>query len=345
MKKFFCNIITGEDRSVSAVILRPVLVLLSAMFFIAVKARLFLYNKGIIRSVKLKKPVISIGNITWGGTGKTPLVEAVAGRFLSGDKGLVLLTRGYGSDEDKAVSEAIPALKVLSGKNRLKNALKAQEDADTDIFLLDDGFQHLRIKRDVDIITINAADPFGKGMLIPAGILREPISSLSRADIAIITKSDLADKSRINHIRGIIKRAAEDIDVFEARHEPEFFYAASGEKKPLNYVNKKKICAIAALADNNSFSAALRGLGALISIEHFYTDHYRYNDNDIADITESVSNHNVEAVVTTEKDWVKLKKLIQGDSLNGVELLVLKIGLRIQEDEVFYRRLSSLLSC
>jgi len=325
-------------------VLKPLLILLSFLFFMVVKTRCFFYKIGILRSVKLKRPVISVGNITWGGTGKTPLTEALLHRFLQKRKRVALLTRGYGNDEERVIFQNLPEVDVLSGKRKLFNALQAQENSDPDLFLIDDGFQHLSIRRDANIVTINATDPVGNGLLIPAGILREPLNSLKRADMVIITKSDLIDKERLLQLKHLIRDAAGDIDIFEGVHEPAFFYTALNEKEPLDYLKGRRACAISGLADNNSFSMTLKQLDALVVSTLSYMDHHKYVKTDIKEIAEDAKKNNADTIVTTEKDWIKLKSIVKDPPLKGVEILILKIELKVKEDEVFYRRLSTLLS-
>ncbi len=344
MRRYFHNIVTGKSETVFSSLLRPLLALLSFLFLIVVKARHFLYEIGIFRSIKLRKPVISVGNITWGGTGKTPLTEAILNRFLKDGKRPALLTRGYGEDEDKVILQNFPGVNVLRGKNRRLNALKAQEHLSFDIFLMDDGFQHLSIKRDVDIVTINATDPIGNGFLIPAGILREPLDSLRRADVLVITKSDLVDKERLSNIKSLILGVADDIDIFEAIHEPVCFHTVSHDKQPIDSLNGRRVCAISGLADNDSFFITLKRLNVPVVSRLAYMDHHKYLGADIDRITKVVKENNIDTIVTTEKDWIKLKDMLDLPSLKEVDLLVLKIELKVKESEVFYRRLSTLLS-
>lgn len=344
MRAYFYNIVTGKNLTVLGTAIRPLLIALSFVFSSAVAIRLFLYKIGLLRSVKTETPVISVGNITWGGTGKTPLIEMLLRKYRSQDRRPALLTRGYGNDEEKVISGDIPGVEVLSGKNRLLNALSAQRDIKPDIFIMDDGFQHMRIKRDADIVTINATDPFGNGLLIPAGILREPLRALRRADIIVITKSDIAGKAKVSEIKDEIRRAAGDIPVFEAVHEPLFFYTASGEKLPLEHIKGERICQISGLADNDSFTSMLDRLGAVLASRIFYMDHHKYVRADAAKIAASALKEGVKTAATTEKDWVKLKSIVKGFSPDRLEFIVLKIGLRIKEDEIFHRRLSAILS-
>jgi tetraacyldisaccharide 4'-kinase len=343
MKKYFYNIITGKNKTVFGIILKFFLFFLSFLFFLGVKARFFMYKFGLLRSVGLSAPVISIGNLTWGGTGKTPLVEAIL--IYMSSKGLktALLTRGYGQDEDRLISSKLPDISVIKGKKRAYNAVNFQKKHNPDIFVIDDGFQHLKIKRDIDIVTINATQPFGNRLLIPAGILREPIGALRRAHIAMITKSDLVSEQSLSALKSRIKNISPDIDIFCSRHTPNFFYTANGEKKPLEYIKDKNIICVSGLADNDAFIKAIRRLRARVCRNLSYIDHYSYSDHDLSELKNISQNCNLNIAVTTEKDWVKLKYLKLSILEKDIEFLILRIELEVDKDEAFYSRLSAVL--
>jgi tetraacyldisaccharide 4'-kinase len=343
MREYFYNLITGERRVLLGPILRPFLLLASYLFFTCAKTRVFLYRYGILSSNKLPLPVISIGNITWGGTGKTPLVESVL-QWLN-DKGLqaVLLTRGYGNDEDLVLSSNMPYVRVLSGKNRLSNALAYLKRNKADVFVLDDGFQHLKIKRDIDIVTLNAQAPFGNKRLIPAGCLREPLNSLRRADMVVITKSDLTEERELLEIVSCVKNISGSIIICKSVHRPVCFYSSDSREKPLEYIKGEHVICVSALADNKSFVKTIKKIGAEIARSLYYVDHHRYTESDVKRIIEISEARQSKIVVTTEKDWVKLQFLAKSAISRGIEFLVLKIKLEVKEDEIFYRRLSRIL--
>jgi tetraacyldisaccharide 4'-kinase len=305
--------------------------------------RVFLYKYGILRSKKLSLPVISIGNITWGGTGKTPLAESVLEWLHHSGLHSVLLTRGYGKDEDRVISYNMPYAQVLSGKNRLSNALDYLKQNKTAVFVLDDGFQHLRIKRDIDIVTINAKSPFGNSLLIPAGCLREPLSALRRADIAVITKSDLVGEKQLAETVSRVKNISKNIIVCRAVHRPKFFYSADNKKNPLEYVKGKQVICVSALADNHSFISTIENIGAEIVHSLCYMDHHRYTEDDAKRIMKISDTCQSRIVVTTEKDWIKLQVLARGAIKSGIEFLVLKITLEVKEYGIFHRRLFDIL--
>lgn len=343
MKRYFYSIIAARPREPLGFVLRFILLIISLLYLLAVKLRLVFYNLGVFRVVGLKAPVISVGNITWGGGGKTPLVEAICLYFKSRGERIALLTRGYGMDEDKVLTKSLPGVSVLVGKDRVGKIRLAEEKGSVfDLFILDDGFQHQRIRRDIDIVAINATDPFGSGLLVPAGILREPISHLCRADLAVITKSNLAAEKEINRLKNSLLKINPGVEVFTAIHQPLSFYAGRSQELPLEYIKGKTVCAFSGLADNRSFIRTLKDLGADIGLEFLYMDHHRYKKSEMDRIIKECRRNRIDTAVTTQKDGVKLKGLLTEPG--GIEFLVLKIRLKINDEEGFFRRLSSILS-
>ena len=211
---------------------------LSVLYGAVTRTRLSLYRRGTFHSTKLDRPVISVGNITTGGTGKTPLVEWVARTVAASGKKVCILTRGYGRDNPDrmvVVSDGNTVLAtpsqagdepfllatnltnvaaVISSADRVASGNEAIRQFDTDCFVLDDGFQHLRLERDLNIVTIDATNPWGGGHLLPYGRLREPLSGLSRADCIVITRTDQVNN--INELRNEIRRHTSDIPIFQA---------------------------------------------------------------------------------------------------------------------------------
>ncbi|NQT95441.1 MAG: tetraacyldisaccharide 4'-kinase [Candidatus Omnitrophica bacterium] len=344
MRSYLYNIITGSPKEPIGFLIRWLFLLLSLLYLAGIRLRGIFFKTGLLKSYRLKASVISIGNITWGGTGKTPLVEAICRYFSEHGRRVSLLTRGYGEDENRVLSENMDKVSVLAGGDRVKNALKKETESDVGLFVLDDGFQHAKIKRDLDIVTINATDPFGTGFVIPGGILREPISSLKRADIAVITKTNLVTKEEADIVKNKVLKVNPDMDIFESIHQPILLYSNKSQEQPLGYIKGKNICAVSALGDNGSFIKTLKNLGAHIGSEISYMDHHKYTAADLSAIFDSCAKNQIDTLVTTEKDWVKLKKLIAGPSADNIEILILKIKLRISNEEDFFGRLSSCIS-
>jgi tetraacyldisaccharide 4'-kinase len=343
LKKYYYNIITRSPKEPLGFLLYILLVLLSFIYLFIVKIRLRLYVSGIIRSYRLAATVISVGNITWGGTGKTPLVEYICGKLAIRKKQIVLLTRGYGADEDRLLSEKLPGVDVLAGTDRVKNAMRSGAGNNT-LFVLDDGFQHLRIKRSLDIVTVNATEPFGNGRLIPAGILREPVSHIKRADVVVLTKTDQATDKRIEWIKRFLLERNNKLDIFESIHQPQDFLSNGVNRLPLDIIRSKKISLVSALADNLSFEKTLKNLGAGIRSKYFFMDHYNYRKPDIIKLIDDSLAHGIKTIVTTQKDWIKIRDLLGPIGADNVEFLVLNIRIRIKDEENFFRRVYSVVS-
>jgi len=343
MRQYLYNIITGRKKGPLSFLIRIFLIFCSFFYLIVVKLRLWLYKIGIFSSYRLKTPIISVGNITWGGTGKTPLVEVICSHFLSHDKKVALLIRGYGMDEDKFLTESMQGVSVLVGGDRVKNA-KREEEKPLDLFVLDDGFQHLKIARDLNILTIDAGNPFGNGHLIPAGILRETIDSVTRAHIAVITKTATVSRHTLDSIKEVLSKHNPGIEIYESDHQPLLFYTESGEEKALEYVKGRRVCVVSALGDNDSFKTTVRSIGSDMGLDFSYMDHHRYSIGDIERILDGCKKESIDTVVTTEKDWVKIKGLLDNRMKEDIEFLILKIKLKVDDEKSFFRRLSLILS-
>jgi tetraacyldisaccharide 4'-kinase len=188
-------------------------------------------------------------------------------------------------------------------------------------------------------LTLNATRPFGNGFLIPAGILREPLTHIRRAQVAVITKSNLVSEDELNSIKQRLLKIKPDMIIYDAIHRPVSFYTAGGDIKRLDYISGKRICAVSALADNTSFVRTLKGLGADIGSEFSYLDHHMYRIDDAEAIVNKSQRAGLEAIVTTQKDWVKLKNLLRAQILTRTELLILKIEIKINNEEDFFNRL------
>ncbi len=291
---------------------------------------------GRIRKVETR--VVSIGNITWGGTGKTPLTTLLAKVALKTGKKAVILTRGYGRDEVKGFEKHLPGVPVLIGRDRIASARKAVKEHNAEIILLDDGFQHIRLSRDLDIVNINATQPFGPGGLIPLGTLREPLENLSRANVFVITKSDIGAKN-VHWIRQKLKELNPTAAIFEARHRPvQFMDFRRNRFLPLEEVHGKRVATICAIADPFSFEKTVERLHTDIPLAARFDDHHWFTESEIKDFLKKTRQMQIKDIVTTEKDYYRLERHLKrrrsGDFTN-VNLLVLQIEFEVQEEEDF----------
>jgi tetraacyldisaccharide 4'-kinase len=279
-----------------------------------------------------------------GGSGKTPLVILLA-RFLR-DKGLKvnILIRGYmpqplmDSDEVDMLNEQIPLIPVLAGKDRITSIKKAM-GIPVDVYIADDAFQHWPLERDLDIVTINAGNPFGNGHLLPAGILREPLSALRRAQIFVLTKTDHSGDIQVltSRLRAINAKAL----------LVESHYKLAGVRRvfdndilPVGCLKDKQVVGFCAIGDPLSFESILKDSGAGISRLFSYMDHHVYSQEDIRRIVDFCRAQNVTTLVTTHKDAVKLKNF--KDMFNGIHLVYIPIQLEITKgSNEFYQKIIS----
>ncbi len=337
MKMYLYNIMTDRLNTPIAKILKGVLYFFSILYGGIVRGIVFSYKIRLLRCCRLNTPVISIGNITLGGAGKTPLVEYVV-RFLQ-EKGLkpAVLIRGYmadeynGSDEAKLLESSLPGAAILVGANRAKCAQDFLARNSADVFVLDDGFQHWRIRRDLDIVAINTTNPFGSQQLIPRGILREPLSSLKRADIFILTKTEI-DSYIVELTKSKLKIINPHALLVKAIHQPFCLVALKNPKAvfDLTSLNGKAVCSFCSIGDPDSFVKTLSFLNAEVKHNFAFLDHHRYQRVDIEKIVDFCRRQQIATVITTQKDAVKLQPFWElfADSLT---VLVLKIKIEIIE--------------
>ncbi|MDQ5984384.1 MAG: Tetraacyldisaccharide 4'-kinase [Syntrophus sp. SKADARSKE-3] len=299
-----------------------------------IRLRNKLYDRRALSTLRLPCPVISVGNITVGGTGKTPAVIMIA-RMLS-DQGRrpAVLSRGYGGatrapvniasdgksilmtpedagDEPVLMARKLPDIPVLTGPGRYFTGKAAIDRFGVDVLVLDDAFQHRKIHRDINILLLDSHSPVGNGLTLPAGPLREPLSALRRADIIIATgMTDGLHPSAA--IPDILKKEApkRSVPVFHGSHCPvDLVWATSGESVPLDALQGRKILAFSGIARPDGFRRTIEAAGGRITSFLTYADHHAYTERDIYDINSAARRDEAEFIVTTEKDGVKLDRI------------------------------------
>ncbi|MBU1996351.1 MAG: tetraacyldisaccharide 4'-kinase [Candidatus Omnitrophica bacterium] len=348
IKEYFLLVITDKVDGSFVRALKCFLWLISILYgFLATMVCSF-YENGILKVNRLNKKVISVGNITLGGVGKTPLVEVIARELKTNGKKPVVLNRGYkdsvSSDESQTKDEArmlervLEDVPVIVGANRFENAKKYLENNDADVFILDDGFQRWRLHRDLNIVCIDATNPWGNGFLIPRGFLRENLNALKRADMFVITKADLGHKN-VNDIVVKLSDINPKADIVKTIHAPiGFTDIRNGQKKDTAFINDKKVIAFCGIGDPQSFVDILKNLGANIIKSDHFIDHHVYDKRDIVRIMDSNGYIKSNIVVTTQKDAVKIEDMLdQFDK--GLMVLSLDVGLQFIEgkDKIFER--------
>jgi tetraacyldisaccharide 4'-kinase len=290
-------------------------------YSIPVGLRNFLYSRGWLTSHRPNTVVISIGNITVGGTGKTPLVIWLC-KFLQ-EKGIRcgILTRGYRAtqnsklktqnyaDEPAILSQSCPQAKVIVNPDRVAGAAEAVNKFGAQALIMDDGFQHLRLARDLDIVTIDATQPFGYGKLLPAGLLREPVTALGRADAVVITRCDQVKESDLAELERKLQQINSNMIIARSIHAP--IWAESGESKKISLESLKgrKVFAFCGIGNPQAFLNTINVLGFDVVGSTVYDDHHYYNSDDVAGIYEQAMCGKAELILTTHKDWTKIARL------------------------------------
>ena len=308
LKKYMLSVMKDECGGILSLIIKAFLTVLSWGYRIAIGIVDWSYRTGIRRQYSSGMPTISVGNITLGGTGKTPFTIFLADLLLT--KGLkpAVLTRGYGKDECRMLSDELADVPVFVGQDRVRGAKCARRDK-RDVLILDDGFQHRRLSRDLDIVLFDSVSMAGNGRLFPRGVLREPVDSIKRADMFVLTKTDMADTEGKEEAVKLLNDTAPGKPVIMARHRPAFLADVTGAASAVEELNGKRICLVSGIADPAYFSFMVENLGGRIVERFDYSDHHNYMQKDVRDILKSCHTSDVENIIVTKKDFVKLRDL------------------------------------
>lgn len=324
--------------------LRWVLTPLSWAYAGAIRARNRYYDRNPRATHAAELPVISIGNLTIGGSGKTPLVIETVDRLLRFGRRPAILTRGYraprggSADEVLEYAQALPDVPVVVDPDRVAGARTAAGEHQADCVVLDDGFQHRRLRRDLDVVVIDALDPWGGGRVLPAGRLREPLSSLRRAGLVVVSRANQVEPETLERIRRRLTRYATAATVLTAEVRPAELVRAdrrSVDPQDLAYHCVLPVCG---LGNPTTFLRCLEGLAGQLCPPLLFGDHHHYTAGNVRRIAAVARRHGADLVVTTRKDWVKLAALWSGVAEPPLARLDVRLELR-DEQGVFQTRL------
>jgi tetraacyldisaccharide 4'-kinase len=332
----FKRLVDGSTRGLLPAAARGALAGLAVPYALAVAARNAAYDRRLLPAARAHAPVVSVGNLTLGGTGKTPLVAWVAGSLAACGRRPAIVSRGYGarrgerSDEAAELGLLLPGVPHLADRDRVAAARRATAGG-ADVVVLDDGFQHRRLARDLDIVAVDATDPFGGGRIFPRGLLREPLAGLGRAQAVVLTRATSVDAGRRAEIRSRLADACRAARVAmppvwaEARHRPVRLRAAAGPERPLESLAAARLVAFAGIGNPAAFRGSLESCGADLAAFQSFPDHHRYTADDLEGIGRRATGVRADLVVTTLKDLVKIDR----ESLAGVPLFAVEIALDI----------------
>jgi tetraacyldisaccharide 4'-kinase len=291
-------------------------------------------------------PVVSVGNLTVGGTGKTPLVAYLA--RLVGEMGgrPVILSRGYGAASGRTNEEAIELARLCPGVPHLQNpdrlaALEGWLAGNLcDMAILDDGFQHRRLARNLDIVLIDALRPFGFGHVLPRGLLREPLPALRRADMVVITRAELVTPEGVKLLtQTILPHVQPGTPFVVAKHESGGLIMADGSRRGVASLKGQDIAAACGIGNPEAFRRTLERAGAHVRLFDAFPDHHAYTTGDLSRLLLTAEAAGLKTLVTTGKDYVKWQPLLTGRrSLPQVEVAALEVTLQVLEGEETLRR-------
>jgi tetraacyldisaccharide 4'-kinase len=321
-------VVRGTARDPAAFVLRRLLWLARLAYGLAVWWRNRRFDGG--RNVQqVVVPVISIGNLTVGGTGKTPCVEYVARLLRLHEMPVAILSRGYGApsgrnDEAMVLEENLPDVPHYQDRDRVAIARTAIEESESEVLVLDDGFQHRRLARDLDVVLIDVTDPWGGGYLLPRGGLREPRQSLRRAGCVVLTRCDAVDPAAVDGVAADVQRVIPGILMARTIHAAIDLRNDAGTAA-VESLRTRRVGAFCGIGNPAAFRTTLAGLGAEVVQFREFPDHHDYNRDDVDRLQAWAATLPDEAwVVTTQKDWVKLRLR----ELGGRPLWAVRIGLQ-----------------
>ncbi len=353
IEQYILDIIKERRRGRADAMIRGVLFFASRFYLRAVELRTWLYDTRFVRNRAIGCLVVSIGNLTCGGTGKTPIVEVFAKTLSQKGRKVAILSRGYRSkdkrsfweklrkrfsskkrevpprivsdgknllhdsitagDEPYMLASNLPSVAVLVDKDRVKSGLYAIEEFGTDVLILDDGFQYLNLKAHINILLVDTTSPFDNHHVLPRGLLREPIGHIQRADYIFLTKSD--GSPRLRHLKDFIHSHNHRAEIIECCHRPQYLEKVydRGTRIPLTSLKGRKIASISAIANPASFDGFLRELGGELLLMRHFADHHRYRQQEMIDFINDAKALGAELIVTTEKDAVRMPRLDRRD--------------------------------
>jgi tetraacyldisaccharide 4'-kinase len=350
LREHFYNLSADKEKRLPSGIIKAFLYVLSFLYGFTVRIIAFYYS---LKPYRLDCRVISVGNITWGGTGKTPLVEYIARHLKQEGHRIAILSRGYKKrpqghkatrsvfishqtigDEPAMLMNQLGGIPVIVDADRVRAAGEAIREYAAKAVILDDGFQQWRIKKDLEIVVIDAANPFGNRHMIPRGILREPLSALRRSHIFVLTKTNLTQnkESSIKELKEFLMSVNSGAEIFESIHKAAGFYRIprKSEVLPIDVFKGKAAALISGIADPDSFEGLAKSIGLNAGLTFRFPDHYGYQKKDMEDIVRKSKERNIGLLITTEKDAMRIpfERCIQ-----EIDFFVLKIQLKITDNE------------
>lgn len=326
----FRDLVSGRRKGLLATLTRGALRVVEVPYTIAVSARNRRYDRGSAEIHRVDVPVITIGNLSLGGTGKTPMVKWLARRLQNAGLRVAIVSRGYGAkdgkhnDEALELAQALPNVPHLQNRDRVAAAQQAIREFQSQVLLLDDGFQHRRLGRDLDIVLLDALEPFGFEHVFPRGTLREPVTGLARAGVVCLSRADAISKYERDAIRQRVSRIAPNAAWCEAAHSASKLVNTHGESQPLEFLAGHRVAAFCGIGNPAGFRHTLTAAGCEPVVWREFPDHYAFTTSDQAELATMAKAANAEVLVCTQKDLVKLQRA----ELDGLPLWAVSIEIK-----------------
>ena len=353
LEAYVLSVIRGRGGLIPGII-RSVLAALAIFYSAGLKFYLLMYRLGIRRAARLPCAVVCVGNLTTGGTGKTPTTQMVCRMLMDRGKRVAVIIRGYGGeyehgcalasdgerilltarqagDEAYLLARTLPGIPVAVGRDRIRTGRLVYAECRPDVIVMDDGMQHWRLHRDLDIVLLNACEPFDNGWTIPRGMLREPKRHLRRAGVILLTNTRRAGDLQVDRVRQEIAGYAPGRPIFASDLSPLALLDVKGASvEELAWLDGRRVGAMCALGNPASFESMLGEQGAIVAVKFRFRDHHRVSASELEQIFMRAIEAGAEAVVTTEKDAVKAPHI-----RSSMPLLVLQVAMQVSDESAF----------
>jgi tetraacyldisaccharide 4'-kinase len=310
----FRELVSGRRKGVGPALTRGVLRLAEAPYMLAMAVRNRRYDRGLTEIHNVGVPVISIGNLTLGGTGKTPMVKWLAQWLQNRGARVAIVSRGYGAangkcnDEALELAEALPNVPHVQDRDRVAAAKRAIRDFQPQVLLLDDGFQHRRLARNLDIVLLDALEPFGFEHVFPRGTLREPLAGLRRADVVCLSRADAITQPQRDVIQKKVAQLAPQATWCEATHSACKLANSRGESQPLEILAGRRVAAFCGIGNPAGFRYTLAAAGCQPVAWREFPDHHPFSLADKSALSAMAHDATADAMICTQKDLVKLRQ-------------------------------------
>lgn len=344
INKYLERVVLGEERGVVSWVIRAAMLPWAVLYSLGLSVYLALYSVGLRRRHRLPASVLSVGNLTFGGTGKTPAVVELCRTLVAEGRRVVVLSRGHGGgsrgtlvvsdgnrvlagadeagDEPVMLASALPGVPVLVDRDRRRSGDVACREFAPDVIVLDDGLQYWQLERDCNVVVVDAQRPFGSGFVMPMGDLREPVSGLRRADAVLLSGVDFLSKDDREALERRLKCLSHGAPVFGCNRVPvSIRRIKDSDTQPAVWLRGRRAVAFCGIGRPESFVDGLESLGAIVLEYLVFPDHHKYSMDELAQLERSKAAHEAELIITTEKDAARLGgRTIEDLYVLGIEL-------------------------